>query len=192
MPKARQAAQRGIIFLHAESTCLTLPGRLPVVTPTWVGPIVAIALVLIAVAFLLIAGILIRLAFDLKAQGDRMASHLDRLSADFGPILTALASLVREADSLKHSVRHEAEAILLTSRRLRRRVTRGADRVQERFEELDALYEVLREEVEDTSLGVAAAVRTVRTSVGLGGKFARIGGQVSRFLTRRARKRRRR
>jgi len=163
-----------------------------VVTPTWVGSVVAIALVLIAMAFLIIAGILIRLALDFKAQSDRMAEHMDRLSTELGPTLTALASLVREADSLKHSVRHEAEAILLTSRRLRRRITRGADRIQERFEELDALYEVLQEEVEDTSLGVAAAVRTVRTGVGLGGKFARIGGQISRFLSRRSKKRHRR
>jgi hypothetical protein len=163
-----------------------------VVTPAWVGPVVAVALVLIAVAFLIIAGVLIRLALDFKAQSDRMAQNVDRLTTELGPTITALASLVREADSLKHSVRHEAEAILLTSRRLRRRVSRGADRLQDRFEELDALYEVLREEVEDTSLGVAAAVRTVRTGVGLGGKFARIGGQVSRFLNRRARKRQRR
>ncbi len=162
------------------------------VTPTWVGSVVAIALVLIAMAFLIIAGVLIRLALDFKAQSDRMAEHMDRLSTELGPTLTALASLVREADSLKHSVRHEAEAILLTSRRLRRRITRGADRIQERFEELDALYEVLQEEVEDTSLGVAAAVRTVRTGVGLGGKFARIGGQISRFLSRRSKKRHRR
>lgn len=162
------------------------------VTPTWVGPVVAVALVLIALAFLVIAAVLIRLALDFKAQSDRMAQNMDRLSAELGPTLTALASLVREADSLKYSVRHEAEAILLTSRRLRRRIARGADRIQERFEELDALYEVLHEEVEDTSLGVAAAVRTVRTGVGLGGKFARIGGQVSRFLSRRAKKRQRR
>ena len=46
-------------------------------------------------------------------------------------------------------VRHEAGAFAQTSRRVRRKVVRGMDRVEERLEDLEALYDVVHAEVED-------------------------------------------
>ena len=67
------------------------------------------------------------------------------------------------------------DQLITVSRRLRTSVVRGARRVEGRLEDLDALYEVVSSEVEDTALDVAAALRNVRTG-------ASALGRIKRFL----------
>jgi hypothetical protein len=71
------------------------------------------------------------------------------------------------------SLREEGEAYLATSRRFRTRLDHGIDRVSERAADLDALYEVVHEEVEDTALRFASALRTARLSTGIIAKALR-------------------
>ncbi len=54
-----------------------------------------------------------------------------------------------------------------TSRDLRARIVRAADATEERLNDLDALLDVLYEEVEDTVLDVASALRTTRRGASL-------------------------
>ena len=74
------------------------------------------------------------------------------------------------------TVRHEAGAFAQTTRRVRRKIVRGMDRVEERLEDLDALYAVVHEEVEDTALDVAATMRSLRTGNGMIGRVRRMPG----------------
>ena len=71
-------------------------------------------------------------------------------------------------------MRNEAGAFAHTSRRLRRQVLRGAERIQTRLTDLATLYDVVHEEVEETALDVAAALRTVRTGSGVLGRIRRL------------------
>ena len=61
-----------------------------------------------------------------------------------------------------------------TSRRVRRKVVRGIDRVEERLADLETLYDVVHDEVEDTALDVAAALRSARQGNGMIGRVRRL------------------
>jgi hypothetical protein len=54
-----------------------------------------------------------------------------------------------------------------SSRDIRRRIVRAADAAEERLTDLDALVEVVQEEVEETALDAAAAMQDVRRGLSM-------------------------
>ena len=73
-------------------------------------------------------------------------------------------------------VHEQVAAFASTGEELRGKVLDAADHVQERLQDLEALYDVVHEEVEDTALDVAAGVRTFKRNP--------ILRTVRRFLSR--------
>jgi hypothetical protein len=141
--------------------------------PAWVGPTVAISSVLIAlvsVTFLLGAALAVK---ALQAAVDRMAGNMAELHRDLAAVLEGARRVVEEGEALAELVRDEGEAYVATSQRFRKRVDRGIDRLSERVADLDALYEVVHEEVEDSALRFATVLRTARLSTGILGRVLR-------------------
>ena len=134
----------------------------PAPMPGWVGPTVAISLAIVAVAFIVIALVTIVTARGLRDASQSVGDSVERLERDAAPVLQAAREVLQDGQEISGMVRKEAKSLVKTSKRLRRRVRDGAARVEERLEDLDALYEVVYEEVEDTALGVAASLRTAR------------------------------
>ncbi len=142
--------------------------------PGWVGPVVAVSLLVVALAFLGIAiGILI-VASRLIEPVHQLSRVIQSLQDDLTGALKGLRQLTEQSQDLLAVVRNEAGAFAHTSRRLRRQVLRGAERIQTRLADLETLYDVVHEEVEETALDVAAALRTVRTGSGVLGRVRRL------------------
>jgi methyl-accepting chemotaxis protein len=149
-----------------------------VVLPTWVGTVVAVSLAIIALSFVSIAiGALI--AFKKSQEALKAMVHV---VDDLKPAIGSFKEITEKGKDLVDVVRNEADAFARSGRRLRRRIRRGTDRVEERLQDLDALYEVVHEELEEAALSMATLVRTVRTG---GGVLQRI----RRFLPGRRRRR---
>ena len=137
------------------------------VVPTWVGTVTAISLVLIALSFIAIAGgVLIALK---KSQDSLklMAHVLKGLDDDLIPAFRSIREIAEQGKDVVDVVKNEADAFARSGRRLRRRVRQGTDRIEERMQDLDALYEVVHEELEEAALSMATLVRTVRTGGGM-------------------------
>ena len=71
-------------------------------------------------------------------------------------------------------LRQEIGAFAQTSRRIRRKLVRGVDNIEAKLTDLETLYELVHEEVEDTALDVAAALRTSREGNGMLGRVRRM------------------
>lgn len=137
-----------------------------VIMPGWVGPVAAISLVFIALSFITIAvGMLLALRAG-SEQLKLMSRVLTALDDDLIPAFRSIREIADQGRGVVESFKNEAEAIVRTSRRMRRRARLGADRIQERLQDLDALYEVVHEELEEAALDLATLVRTVRTGGG--------------------------
>jgi uncharacterized protein YoxC len=121
--------------------------------PTWVAVVTGVSLAILAVSAIVIA-----LAAVATALG--MRAFLRVLHELAGPAVGDVRQLVG-------TIRTEAESLVGTSQELRGRIVAAADRAQTRLADLDALFEVVQEEVETTVLDVAATVRTVRRGVSL-------------------------
>jgi predicted PurR-regulated permease PerM len=142
--------------------------------PRWVGPVVAISLVVIALSFAGIAfGVLI-VASRLIKPVQQLSRVIASLQDDLAWSLKSLRQLTEQSQELLTVVRQEAGAFAQTGRRLRRQIVRGADRIQTRLADLETLYDVVHEEVEETALDVASALRTVRTGGGVVARLRRL------------------
>ena len=103
-----------------------------------------------------------------------LAAVVDGLQDDVAQSLKAARQLTEQAQDIVLLVRQEAGAFAQTGRQLRRKVVRGVDRIEGRLADLESLYNVVHDEVEDTALDVAAALRSVRRGNGMLGRVRRM------------------
>jgi hypothetical protein len=146
--------------------------------PGWVGPTMAISLVVIALAFVAIA-LVVLLGGKAAAKAARgVSEEIAELRRELAPTIQSINRLSDSVADLSGDARKEITSVLRLSRQLRRAIVRGVRRVRGRLEEADALYEVVSGEVEDTALDVAAKLRTLRSG-------ASALSRIKRFLGRR-------
>lgn len=142
----------------------------PAAAAGWVGPTIAISLAIVAGAVVLtLAGVFVA-ALVLQRSVRRVAGHVSA-------VLEAARRVADEGQALVRMVRDEGEGYAATSRRFRQRLDHGVDRVSERMADLDALADVVQDEVEETALRFASALRTARLSTSI----------IARVLRRRRR-----
>ncbi|HTI04838.1 MAG TPA: hypothetical protein VL549_05950 [Gemmatimonadales bacterium] len=116
--------------------------------PTWVGVVSALSLAIIALAALVAAGAIIAAALGVRAA-------LKALKGFAGPAIADVRQLIG-------SIKNEADALVGASRDVRQRIVKAADAAEERLTSLDALAEVMQEELEETAIDAAATMRDVR------------------------------
>ena len=138
--------------------------------PGWVPPTVAISLAFIALSLVAMGVLLLTVVRRL----DRQAKELQRR---LNPVMDAIDRLADTGEDLGDRLKEEVNQILRTTRYVRRGVVRGVHRVRGRLQDLDALYQVVSDEVQDTALDVAARLRTFRS----GASFLK---QIRRLLIR--------
>jgi uncharacterized protein YoxC len=142
--------------------------------PDWVGPTVAISLAVLALSFLGMGIAVAVAALKLAKQAAKVGTLVDGLQDDIARTLKGVRNLSEQAQDVMVVVRHEAGAFAQTSRRLRRKMVRGADQIEAKLQDLETLYDVVHDEVESTALDVAATLRSVRKSTGMIGRVRRI------------------
>ena len=142
--------------------------------PDWVGPTVAISLAILALSFLGMGIAVAIAAFRVATQVKKVGAMVDGLQDDIAHTLKGVRNLTEQAQDVMVLVRHETGAFAQTARRLRRKVVRGVDRIETKLQDLETLYDVIHDEVENTALDVAAALRTVRRGNGMLGRVRRI------------------
>lgn len=138
-------------------------------TGGWVGPTVAISLVIIAISFLAIAFSAAMAARQAAVEMNNLSKVMESLRTDLAPALGAVAAVSNEGQRLAGVVSDEAEALVRASRSLR-------EGLQSRVQNLEAIYDVLEEEVEETALDLAVTLRTIRSGAGWFGRLRRLLG----------------
>ena len=114
-----------------------------------------------------------------------MQETLSGLRQDLDPALRSIKSVAEDGGAVAKTLRMESEELVDVSRQIRRKLVTGSERLQERLEDIDALYEVVYDEVEESALGLAAGLRTARHGKAL-------LAPISRLFRRRRRRRRKR
>jgi len=141
--------------------------------PGWVGPTAAIALVIIALAFAAIATAAVMISRKASTEIGQLSDELAKLRGELSPALSALRRVADAGADLSGDIREEVNEYLMVSRGVRKDLEVGVRKVKRKIRDLDALYEVVHEEVEDTALDVAAGLRSVRTGAGMVGRIRR-------------------
>ena len=121
--------------------------------PTWAAVVTAISLMIIALAALIGAAAIVAAGLGVRAA-------VKAIRGQAGPAIADVRQLIS-------NIKSEADAIVDTSRDVRHRIMRAADAAEERLTQLDALAEVMQEELEETALDAAATMQNVRRGISL-------------------------
>jgi hypothetical protein len=121
--------------------------------PIWVGVVSALSLAIIALAATV-------LAVSSVISVLRMHAFVQALEQMAGPAIDDVRQLIG-------AIKGEANALVGTSRDIRERIVSAADAAEHRLSDLNALVEVVQEEMEDTVLDAAATLRNVRRGMSL-------------------------
>jgi len=143
-------------------------------TPEWVGPTAAISLVVIAVSMVGAAVVLAYAGLRIVAEPRKLSTMIQGYQEDVGQALAGTRRLLDQGQDVMVLLRQEIGAFTQTSRRIRRKLVRGVDSIEAKLTDLETLYELVHEEVEDTALDVAAALRTSREGNGMLGRVRRL------------------
>ncbi len=143
-------------------------------TPTWVGPTIAISLAVIALSIVAAAVAAAIAALRLSGQARKIAEVVDGLQDDVAQAVKAARQLTEQAQDLMVPSGTRPAPMLRLVGGMRRKVVRGVDRIEGRLADLESLYNVVHDEVEDTALDVAAALRSVRRGNGMLGRVRRL------------------
>ncbi|MFI5207612.1 MAG: hypothetical protein ACHQU8_09355 [Gemmatimonadales bacterium] len=136
-------------------------------TPSWVGPTIAISLVVIAASFLVMGSVALLVGMGLRKQSRALRAQVNAFTT--------------EARTVTLRLKGELEGFADISADARVRLKGAIESVDGRLKDLDALVEVVQEEAEETALDVASFIRTVRRTGGI------LGAARRRLQRRRAR-----
>ncbi|HXQ30167.1 MAG TPA: hypothetical protein VN848_12975 [Gemmatimonadales bacterium] len=121
--------------------------------PPWTGVVSAISLTIIALSALAVAAAAVGVALAIRAM-------IRLLQGKAAPALDDIQHVVA-------TVRGEVDALAATAQSVRARVSQGTDAAAARLAELDALVEVVQNDVRAAAEDLAATLRTVRRAVSL-------------------------
>ena len=141
--------------------------------PGWIGPTVAISLAVIALAFAVIGLGTAVVALKVSKEISGLSRLIARLRGEITPALMAIRRVADTGADLSDEIRDEAKEYLVASRGVREDLQKGVRKVKRKLDDLDALYEVVHDEVEETALDVAAGLRSVRNGAGMVGRIRR-------------------
>jgi len=136
-------------------------------TASWVGPTVAIALVVIALVLMGITAFAVRMLIVVDKEVRELSEEVAKIRSDLRPAVEGVRKLAEATSEVTARVRTEIDEYLHASRRFRRGLERGARRARGRLADLESLYEVVHGEVEHTALDVASRLRTLRRGGGM-------------------------
>jgi len=142
----------------------------------WIPVTVAISLLAIALSFVAIALGVTASAKKAASQLDELTNTLRNLHIELGPALKSVAAAADSTEKVAQLIQVEGEGLAETTRRVRASVNGGLDRLEERLADLDALYEVLYEEMKETGLEVGVTMRRLRRPGGWWGRVRRLIG----------------
>ncbi|MGH7592522.1 MAG: hypothetical protein ACRELE_01515 [Gemmatimonadales bacterium] len=142
--------------------------------PTWIAPVVAVALVVIALAAAVVAAMVYGTVMEAKEHGESLAKELARLRADLAPTLDAVKRLGEKGIDVVDLAQDEAKQLIDTTRRLRYDIERGVKRAKRHLADFEAVVEVAQEEIESAVVDVGTALQTARTGAGMIGRLRRL------------------
>jgi hypothetical protein len=123
-----------------------------------------------AISLAIMAGVLVISAFAWliwfsrlhRSMWGRLEHLVDWMDEEARPTLELARTILEDAAHVSTVLKKETQEFAGTAETIRKGLLRVRDSAEERLQDLDTLLEVVQEEVEDTMLDVASALRTTR------------------------------
>ena len=148
----------------------------------WAEALTALSTAAIALSLIGASVAVVLLLRDIHKLVADLESLTKKFDADGKPAIESLRTMIADASTVVSTVKTEVDGLADTSKGIRKRAERAAAAIDDRLHDIEALVDVVQQEVEETALDLTAALRTTRR----GGKLFK---RMRRALLRRGRRR---
>jgi uncharacterized protein YoxC len=142
----------------------------------WQATVAALSLLVIALSFLAIAVAVFLASRKAAVEARQLSQTLAALQQDLRPVLGSVKGVTDAGQEMTDLVRREVEGFAATSMRIRNTADTAVNTLADRARDLDAIYEVLYHEIEETALDLGTVLRRTRRPKGLLGRIKRLIG----------------
>ena len=142
--------------------------------PGWIGPVIAISLLVIAAAVAIMTTMMFVTLKEIRDRAEGVAREVGRLRSDLAPTLDAVKRLGEQGLDVVSLARAEALEIIEATRHVRYDIERGVHKAKRRLADFDAVVEVVQEEIESTALDLTTALQTARSGAGMIAQLRRL------------------
>ena len=142
----------------------------------WQGTVAALALVIIALSFLAIATATLLAARKAAEEAGKLSQTISNFQQALDPVLKSVKGVTDAGNEVTDMIRREAAGYAATSMRIRSTADEALLKVSDKVRDLDALFEVLYAELEETALDVGAVLHRARRPRGWIGRIKRLLG----------------
>jgi uncharacterized protein YoxC len=129
--------------------------------PGWIGVVTSIAIWIIALLLIVILVTLLPAIRDFRRATGKTNALLDRMSAEFGPLVRHTAAIADNADYITTAVRSDVQHVSRTVHHATDRVNDALAASERRLRELGALLQLAQDEMEHAIVSTAATLRGV-------------------------------
>jgi hypothetical protein len=129
----------------------------------WTSGVLQIVVLILGVG-VLIATILLLLS--MRAGLRKFNATIDRLATETTPLLASATAMVGDARGIVSMLRSDVERVNDAAEALSEQLLDAADRTAQRVDDVNAVLDVLQDELEDTALAAVSAIRGVRVGAG--------------------------
>ncbi len=150
----------------------------------WTNGILQLIVLLLAVVALVALALLF---FTARAGIRKLTETADKLAADVKPMLSHTTAMVSDARGMVAVVKRDVERLTNGVGAVSDQLLDAAETTAQRVDEVNAVLDVLQDELEDTVLSTASAIRGVR----VGAQAMAMGLLGAKKLRRRRRQERR-
>ncbi|MGB7211212.1 MAG: DUF948 domain-containing protein [Gemmatimonadales bacterium] len=144
--------------------------------PTWIPVTVALSLLVIAISFLAIATAVFLTGRKAAEEAARLAQTLAALQQSLEPVLKSVKGVTDAGNEVTDLIRREAAGYAATSMRVRSTADEALQQVSNKIRDLEALYDTMYAELEETALDLGVVVRRARQPRGWIGRLKRLIG----------------
>lgn len=129
----------------------------------WTSGILQIVVLLLGITVLIATMLLI---FSMRAGMRKFNATVDRLTAETKPLLANATAMVGDARGVVAMLRTDVERVTDAAEALSEQLLDAADTAVRRVDDVNAVLDVLQDELEDTALSALSAIRGVRVGAG--------------------------
>lgn len=129
----------------------------------WTSGVLQIVVLVLGIG-VLIATIL--LILSMRAALHKFNETVERLTKDTKPLLASASAMVGDAREVVAMLRTDVERVTDAAEALSEQILDAAETTARRVDDVNAVLDVLQDELEDTALSAVSAVRGVRVGAG--------------------------
>ena len=129
----------------------------------WTSGVLQIVVLILGIGVLIATTLLI---LSVRAGLRKFNETIDRLATETTPLMANATAIVGDARGIVSMLRSDVERVNDAAEALSEQLLDAADRTAQRVDDVNAVLDVLQDELEDTALAAVSAIRGVRVGAG--------------------------